>query len=111
MIIKAYRALVGEDVKLILEGTTLDGVIWLDDRPQPSNSDVQVKITELENEQKLKNLRNKRNELLAETDHHGLSDVTMSTEMTNYRQALRDITKTYSSMDDEGFVWPTKPGA
>jgi len=111
MIIKAYKALVGEDVKLVLEGTTLDGVTWLDNRPQPSNSDVQAKITELENEQKLKNLRNKRNELLAETDHYGLSDVTMSTEMTNYRQALRDITNTYSSMDDEGFVWPTKPGA
>lgn len=50
MIIKAYKALVGEDVKLVLEGTTLDGVIWLDDRPQPSNSDVQAKITELQNE-------------------------------------------------------------
>ena len=26
-----------------------------------------------------------------ETDHYGLSDVTMSTEMTTYRQALRDV--------------------
>jgi len=29
--------------------------------------------------------------------------------MTTYRQALRDITDTYSSVDDDGFTWPTKP--
>ena len=37
------------------------------------------------------------------------SDVTMSTAWKNYRQALRDITKTYKSMDDEGFKFPEKP--
>ena len=26
-----------------------------------------------------------------------------------YRQSLRDITKTYKSMDDADFSWPTKP--
>ena len=54
-------------------------------------------------------LRDKRNQLLAETDWMGNSDVTMSTAWKNYRQALRDITKTYKSMDDEGFTFPTKP--
>ena len=58
---------------------------------------------------KLSDLRSARNSLLQETDFYALSDVTMSTEMTTYRQALRDITDTYSSMDDEGFTWPTKP--
>jgi len=33
----------------------------------------------------------------------------MSSAWTTYRQALRDITKTYSSMDDDGFAWPEKP--
>ena len=51
--------------------------------------------------------RSLRNQLLAETDFYALSDVTMSSEMTTYRQALRDITNTYSSLDD--VVWPTKP--
>ena len=32
-----------------------------------------------------------RDNLLAETDYYALSDVTMSTAMTTYRQALRDI--------------------
>ena len=38
------------------------------------------------------NLRDKRNRLLAETDFHGMSDRTMSAEMTTYRQELRDLT-------------------
>ena len=37
-------------------------------------------------------LRSKRNNLLIETDYLALSDVSMSEEMTTYRQALRDLT-------------------
>ena len=52
-------------------------------------------------------IRNKRDQLLAETDWMALSDVTMPTEMQSYRQALRDIT------GQAGFpysvTWPTKP--
>tara|TARA_E500000318_G_C3499247_1_gene187682 strand:+ start:572 stop:895 length:324 start_codon:yes stop_codon:yes gene_type:complete len=55
----------------------------------------------------LENLRNERNARLAETDHYGLSDQTMTDAMSTYRQALRDITNTYTSLDD--VVWPTKP--
>jgi hypothetical protein len=54
-------------------------------------------------------LRKQRNNLLAETDWLANSDVTMSTAWKNYRQALRDITKTYKSMNDEGFTFPEKP--
>ena len=52
-------------------------------------------------------LREERNRLLAETDWWASSDLTMTTEQAAYRQALRDITNTYSSLDD--VVWPTKP--
>ena len=55
----------------------------------------------------LEAVRQHRNKLLAETDWMANSDVTMTTEMTNYRQALRDITDTYTSL--ETVVWPTKP--
>lgn len=55
----------------------------------------------------LEALREERNRLLAETDHFGFSDVTMTDAMTTYRQALRDITDTYNNLDD--VVWPTKP--
>lgn len=54
-------------------------------------------------------LRNQRNNLLAETDWMANSDVTMSTAWKNYRQALRDITKTYKSINDDGFTFPEKP--
>ena len=68
---------------------------------------VATKQTELENAAKLDELRTERNKRIAETDHYGLSDQAMSAAMTTYRQALRDITNTYSSLDD--VVWPEKP--
>tara|TARA_R100000353_G_scaffold110965_1_gene79570 strand:+ start:895 stop:1188 length:294 start_codon:yes stop_codon:yes gene_type:complete len=58
----------------------------------------------------LAELRKERTLLLAETDWMSLSDApTMSDAWKKYRQDLRDITKTYKSMDDEGFTFPTKP--
>ena len=40
----------------------------------------------------LANMRSRRNQLLAKTDFYALSDVTLSSDMTTYRQALRDLT-------------------
>jgi hypothetical protein len=54
-------------------------------------------------------LREERNHRLLQTDWWAGSDHTMTQAQTDYRQALRDITNTYSSIDDEGFAWPTKP--
>jgi hypothetical protein len=51
--------------------------------------------------------RQKRDALLAETDHYALSDVTMSTEMTTYRQALRDVPQ--QTDFPTSITWPTKP--
>ena len=52
-------------------------------------------------------LRDERNARLAATDWMANSDVTMSDAWRDYRQALRDITNTYSNRDE--VVWPTKP--
>ena len=55
-------------------------------------------------------LRVKRNDLLAETDFYALSDVTMSEDMTTYRQALRDLPAGKDTVDKVNNVtWPTKP--
>lgn len=60
----------------------------------------------------LEGVRQKRNRLLAETDHLALSDNTLTTEMTTYRQSLRDITNNVDDLDDiNNITWPTKPGA
>lgn len=61
-------------------------------------------------EEAMQELRAKRNRLLAETDYLALSDNTMSSEMTTYRQNLRDITNGLSTVEDVNNVtWPTKP--
>ena len=55
-------------------------------------------------------LRSKRNRLLSDTDFYALSDVTMSSDMTTYRQALRDLPAgkdTVKKVNDA--TWPTKP--
>ena len=58
----------------------------------------------------LANLRGKRNRLLAETDFYGNSDVTMSDDMTTYRQALRDLPAGKDTVDKcNNATWPTKP--
>lgn len=86
---------------------------WVD-----CSSDVQVgwfydgssfsaQVETLNDEQKLAELRIERNFLLASTDWWALSDHTMTQAQIDYRQALRDITETYSSLDD--VVWPDAP--
>tara|TARA_B100000900_G_scaffold397355_1_gene397596 strand:- start:27 stop:311 length:285 start_codon:yes stop_codon:yes gene_type:complete len=61
-----------------------------------------------EAERKLNGVREVRNSLLAETDWMSFGDSpTISDEWKKYRQDLRDITKTYKSLDD--VKWPTKP--
>lgn len=56
---------------------------------------------------KLVGLRAQRNILLAETDWWVLPDRTPTAAQLAYRQALRDITNIYKSLDE--VVWPTKP--
>ncbi len=63
-----------------------------------------------ENGRALAGMRQDRDRLLADTDFYALSDVTMSSDMTTYRQALRDLPsgKTTKAHVD-GATWPTKP--
>jgi len=62
---------------------------------------------------KLLMLRNLRNELLQESDWVVIKAQETSTSVPSdwktYRQKLRDITKTYKSIHDKGFAFPTKP--
>ena len=58
----------------------------------------------------LEGLRENRNRLLAETDFYALSDVTMSEDMTTYRQALRDLPDGLDTVEKvNNKVYPTKP--
>jgi len=60
---------------------------------------------------KMDDLRGMRNQMLTDTDWTQGADSPLTdsqkTSWATYRQSLRDITDTYSSLDD--VVWPTKP--
>ena len=68
---------------------------------------VKAKKDELVEAEPMRLLREERNRRIAETDWMGNSDVTMSDAWKTYRQELRDITKSATSLDD--VTWPTKP--
>ena len=75
------------------------GVTW---------SQITKKKKELEDAEPLNEVRIERNKLLEQTDWMSLPDApTMSDAWKKYRQDLRDITKTATSLDD--VKWPTKP--
>ena len=65
-----------------------------------------------EDDRALAGLREDRNRRLASTDWYGVSDLTMSADMTTYRQDLRDLPsgKTTKAHVDAA-TWPTKPAA
>lgn len=70
---------------------------------------LETEATALDNEGSLDELRAVRDSKLAETDWTQSRDVTLTNDAdwATYRQALRDITDTYSDLDS--VVWPTKP--
>ena len=71
--------------------------------------DPDPKTPEQVAQEKLRDLRLARTTRLRKCDWTQFSDVPESTRVPwqAYRQALRDITDTYTSVDD--VVWPTKP--
>ena len=96
----------GTMVQVIMpDGTTSSdvsnfGVTW---------ADVSAKYTQELSDVALDDLRQERNAKLAETDWTQNRDVTLSNDADwkTYRQALRDITDSATSLDD--VTWPTKP--
>jgi hypothetical protein len=96
-----FRKVTGSDANgsaIESDDTSTFGVTW---------AQVSAKKTELVNAEPMRLLRVERDRKLAETDWWAMSDRTMTDAQTTYRQALRDIPASYSSLDD--VVWPTKP--
>jgi len=61
-------------------------------------------------DREIADLRSKRNNLLSATDFYALQDVTMSEEITNYRQALRDLTEGLTTEAEvKAVTYPVKP--
>ena len=98
---KMFKKVTGSDdtgAAIESSDSSIFGVTW---------SQVSAKLTELQNAEPMRLLRQERDRRLAETDWWASSDLTMTTEQTTYRQALRDITNSATSLDD--VTWPEKP--
>ena len=107
-IIKLYpsvKSVVGEDLPVAYDANG-DVVSWDAD-------DVAAKEKELLDAYKLGYLRHERNLKLTETDWvitmHKELGTNIPASWKTYRQELRDITKTYNSIEDDGFKWPSAP--
>ena len=96
-----FRKVTGttEDGSAIESDNSADwGVTW---------DEVNVKLQDLTAAEPLKELRAERDRRIALTDWWASSDLTMTDAQTAYRQALRDITDSATSLDD--VTWPTAP--
>ena len=98
-------------------GQTPDEIGILGDAP-PSEvtwDEVQAKMDELNAAYPMKMLREKRDQLLAETDWMALKDRAITEAETTYRQKLRDLPNDFPDVDldnNGNFInvtFPTKP--
>ena len=104
-------------------GNTYSGLNWLDkSQRQPTEEEINTKITELEVAEPIKLLREVRNKLLSETDWTQLKDIDLDIirerNWKNYRQALRDLPAksnpkldSFGDLDMSSVSWPTKPSS
>ena len=106
------------DLRLRDKSGSINAKIWdnvngLRDATAQETTEIDAKekaYSDGELNRELEILRIKRNRLLTETDFYALSDVTMSSDMTTYRQNLRDLTNGLDTVDKvKNVTWPTKP--
>ena len=95
-------------------GTTEDNISIMSTDPsewQVTWAQIEVEAEKLKVEMPLQEVRIERNHRLTDTDwvvaRASETGTAIPDDWKTYRQALRDITKTTTSMDD--VVWPTRP--
>ena len=105
-------------------GDTYDSIEWYstNTKPLPTEDQINEKIKELKSAEPYKLLREKRNELIAETDWTQLKDIDLDIirerNWKNYRQALRDLPAksnpkldNFGNLDMASVTWPDKPSS
>ena len=109
------------NARWVVHNTTI--VEWnSSDIPQPTESEIDTKIAELNAAEPLRELREERNLKLQETDWTQYRDVSLSndSDWQTYRQSLRDLPQNFSPIIDiiteDGYPivkeqtdWPEKP--
>ena len=100
-----------------LSGEDYSGLTWLDSsQTQPTETEVNSKISELDNAEAMRLLRIERDTRIAKTDWRASSDLTLADAWKTYRQALRDLPASASPKLDSNYeldltsvTWPTEP--
>ena len=101
----------------VLRGTEYSGLEWLDSgQTKPTETEVNSKISELDNAEAMRLLRVERDTRIAKTDWRASSDLTLSDAWKTYRQALRDLPASatpkldsFYNLDLTSVTWPTEP--
>ena len=100
-----------------LTGDVYSGLEWLDSsQTKPTETEINSKISELDNAEAMRLLRIERDTRIAKTDWRASSDLTLSDAWKTYRQALRDLPASASpkldseyELDLTSITWPTEP--
>ena len=99
-----------------LHGSDYTGLTWLDSsQTKPTETEINSKISELDNAEAMRLLRVERDIRIAKTDWRASSDLTLSDAWKTYRQALRDITTQTPKLNSDydldltSVTWPTEP--
>ena len=100
-----------------LNGDNYSGLTWLDTKQtQPTETEINSKISELDNAEPMRLLRIERDARIVKTDWRASSDLTLADAWKTYRQALRDLPASASPKLDSNYeldltsvTWPTEP--
>ena len=104
------------EAEWVLHGSDYSGLTWLDSsQTKPTETEINSKISELDNAEAMRLLRIERDTRIAKTDWRASSDLTLTDAWKTYRQALRDITTQTPKLGSDyrldltSVTWPTEP--
>ena len=100
-----------------LRGKEYSGLEWQDSsQTKPTETEVNSKISELDNAEAMRLLRIERDARIVKTDWRASSDLTLADAWKTYRQALRDLPASATpklnseyELDLTSVTWPTEP--
>ena len=100
-----------------LRGKEYSGLEWQDSsQTKPTETEVNSKISELDNAEPMRLLRLERDKRIANTDWRASSDLTLADAWKTYRQALRDLPasatpklNSFYELDLTSVTWPNEP--
>ena len=100
----------------VLRGGVYSGLEWVDSiQTKPTETEINSKISALDNAEPMRLLRLERDKRIAKTDWRASSDLTLTDAWKTYRQALRDITTQTPKLGSDyeldltSVNWPTEP--